>query len=275
MRLQTSLKSFAGEKLKQRDLPGFTLGETVYPAGLRMPRHGHEPAYITLVLQGGYDETVGTTTRCCAPATLVFHPSGEEHAIAFQREPVRVFRLEAKPQWLAQVREHSTLFDTPATFEQGQSTQLALRLYHESHARDAAAPLAIEGMVLELLATATRQSLPTSSPSATLPRWLQRARDLLHEQWVEAPALSAIAQEVGVHSVSLARAFPRHFHCSIGEYLRRLRIEHACQQIIQTDASLIEIAHAVGFYDQSHFSRIFKRQTGLTPAEYRIARRAG
>lgn len=275
MRLPTSLKTFAGEKLKQRELSGFSLGETIYPADLRMPRHGHEPAYITLVLQGGYAETIGPTTRHCAPATLVFHPPGEEHAIAFQREPVRIFRLEAKPQWLVQVREHSNIFDTPAAFEQGQPAQLALRLYRESHARDAAAPLAIEGLVLELLATVTRQSAQPGTQIEAPPRWLQRACDLLHEQWAEAPALSAIAQEVGVHSVSLARAFRRHFQCSIGEYLRRLRIEHACQQIIQTDTSLIEIAHAVGFYDQSHFSRTFKRQTGLTPAEYRHARRAG
>lgn len=274
MRLQANINSFAGKKLQHRELPGFALGETIYPAGLRMPRHGHEPAYITLVLQGGYDEAVGPTTRSCTPSTLVFHPAGEEHAIAFQREPVRIFRLEAKPQWLARVREHSNLFDAPTAFESGQPTQLALRLYHESAACDAAAPLAIEGLVLELLAAATRQSLPHSTRSAP-PRWLLRARDLLHEQWTETPALAALAQEVGVHSVSLARAFRRHFQCSIGEYLRRLRIEHACQQISQTDASLIEIAHAVGFYDQSHFSRTFKRQTGLTPAEYRVARRVG
>lgn len=270
MRLQKSLKSFAGEKLQHRELAGFALGETVYPAGLRMPRHGHEPAYITLVLQGGYDESVGAVTRNCKPSTLVFHPAGEEHAITFQHEPVRIFRLEAKPAWLTRVREHSNLFDAPAAFACGPPAQLALRLYRESHANDAAAPLAIEGLVLEILAAATRQtaqSIPRASSPP--PRWLQHARELLQEQWAETPALSAIAREVGVHSVSLARAFRHHFQCSIGDYVRRLRIEHACRQIAQTNAPLIEIAHAVGFYDQSHFSRTFKRYTGLTPAEYR------
>ncbi len=269
MSQQPSLNSFAGKKLQHRELPGFALGETVYPAGLRMPRHSHEPAYITLVLQGGYDEAVGQTTRNCAPATLVFHPAGEAHAIAFQQAPVRIFRLEAKPQWLAQVREHSPLFDAPAAFDHGGPAQLALRLYHESRAQDAAAPLAIEAAVLELLAAATRQAAPAQSAP---PPWLQRARDLLHAQWAETPALSTIAQEVGVHSVSLARAFRRHFQCSIGDYLRRLRIEHACQQITQSNVSLAEVAHAVGFYDQSHFTRTFKRHTGLTPAEYRATR---
>ena len=271
MRTNTATAAFAGEKLQRRELPGFALAETLYPAALRMPRHGHETAYLTLVLRGGYDETVGhQQVRSCAPATLVFHPPDEEHAIVFHREPVRIFRLEAKPDWLARVREHTALFDQPGAFDSGAPAQLALRLYHESHASDAAAPLAIESAVLELLSTTTRQLTSTAAP----PPWLQRAREVLHAQWAESPALADVAQAAGVHPVSLARAFRRHFHCSIGDYLRRLRIENACQQIAQSDTSLIEIAHAAGFYDQSHFARTFKRHTGLTPAAYRAARRA-
>lgn len=258
--------------MQRRELPGFALAETAYPARLKMPRHGHELAYFTLVLQGGYNESVGRTTRSCAPATLVFHPPDEEHAVEFHQHQVRIFRLETKPHWLERVREHSTLFDAPSAFDNGTPSQLALRLYHESQAKDAAAPLAIEGLTLELLAAASRAATKHETQP---PRWLQRARDLLHAEITETPAMAEVAQTVGVHPVSLARAFRLHFGCTIGDYLRRLRIEQACQQLAHSDLSLLEIAHAAGFYDQSHFSRTFKRQIGMTPTGYRLALNKG
>ncbi len=87
--------------------------------------------------------------------------------------------------------------------------------------------------------------------------------------------LAAIASVVGMHPVYLAREFRKHFRCTVGQYQRRLRIESACLEISRSDTPLAEVAAAVGFYDQSHFSRTFKRITGLTPAEYRAVFRAG
>ena len=54
-------------------------------------------------------------------------------------------------------------------------------------------------------------------------------------------------------------------------YVRHVRIEFARRELAASSASLSAIAAAAGFCDQSHFSRLFKRYTGLTPAEYRVA----
>jgi AraC family transcriptional regulator len=69
----------------------------------------------------------------------------------------------------------------------------------------------------------------------------------------------------------LAREFRRHFGCSVGEYGRKLRIDLVCVELVRTRAALSEIALACGFFDQSHFTRVFKRQTGFSPAAYRAA----
>jgi AraC family transcriptional regulator len=50
-----------------------------------------------------------------------------------------------------------------------------------------------------------------------------------------------------------------------------VRIEFARRQLAVSGAALGDIAVAAGFCDQSHFSRLFKRYTGQTPAEYRLA----
>ncbi len=273
MRLKSSPATFSGKLLQHRDLASLALTETLYPSGLRMNSHAHEPAYFSLVLEGGYSEQIGSKTRECKPSSLLFHPPGESHAVDFHSPSARIFRLEIKPQWLDRAREYGLTIDSPVEFTGGWSCWLAIRLYNEFREMDEASPLAIEGIALELLATASRSQ--KSKTERMLPRWLDQARDFLHAQFSETFTLDAIADSVGVHPVYLAREFRRHFNCTISEYVRRLRVECACRELAATNSPIVDIAAATGFYDQSHFSRTFKRCTGLTPAEFRTTFRAG
>ncbi len=273
MRMKSSPATFSGKLLQHSDLAGLALTETVYPSGLSMSSHTHEPAYFSLVLEGGYSEQIGSKTRECKPSYLLFHPSGESHAVVFHSPSARIFRLEIKPEWLNRAREYGLSIDDPVEFTGGWSCWLAIRLYKEFREMDEASPLAIEGIALELLATAARSQ--QGRTDRILPRWLDQARDFLHAQFSETLTLESIADTVGVHPVYLAREFRRHFNCTMSEYVRRLRVERACRELAASDSPIVDIAAATGFYDQSHFSRTFKRCTGLTPAEFRTAFRAG
>lgn len=107
-------------------------------------------------------------------------------------------------------------------------------------------------------------------PGGQLPPWLKQARDLLHDQFSESMSLARVAESVGVHPVYLASEFRRRFGSTVGEYVRRLRIEYACREISAcSEAPLAQIALTAGFSSQSHFSKTFKRLTGMTPLEYR------
>jgi len=101
---------------------------------------------------------------------------------------------------------------------------------------------------------------------------VQKARDFVHDRFQESISLADVADFAEVHPVSLARAFRRTYHCTVGDYVRKLRIEFACQKLAGSDAPLVEIALSAGFSEQSHFSRTFKRLIGLTPSEYRSSR---
>jgi AraC family transcriptional regulator len=57
----------------------------------------------------------------------------------------------------------------------------------------------------------------------------------------------------------------------IGAYVRRLRLDWAASRLKMADEPIARIGLEAGFADQSHFTRAFKRYTGLTPAEYRSA----
>src|SRR5262245_56685976 len=89
--------------------------------------------------------------------------------------------------------------------------------------------MAIEGLMLELIAEACRRSPRISE--AKSPRFLERAKEMLQQCFLEPLSLSEIALAVGVHPVYLASAFRRHYRCSIGEYKRRLRVEFTCGEI--------------------------------------------
>lgn len=255
----------------EREIAGFRLVESVYPSGLKMAAHSHEPAFFSFVLRGAYTERSGKQTRTCVPSLLIFHPPDASHAVTFHNRDVGIFRLELKPQVLARVRD-DLLMEATVDFRGGLAPSLAMRLYAEFQRMDKFSPLAIEGLALELVAEAARRT--SRVPDTRRPRWLERAREILHEQHLDAPSLSRLAEEVGVHPIYLARSFRKHYRCTVGEYVRRLRIETACREISASGKPLSEIATGAGFCDQSHFSNTFKRYTGMTPAEFRARTRA-
>jgi AraC family transcriptional regulator len=91
----------------------------------------------------------------------------------------------------------------------------------------------------------------------------------IHERFTENLTLEQIASEVGVHPVHLASVFRQKYHCTVGEYIRELRIEYACREITKGEKPLVTIALEAGFANQGHFSGNFKRLTGFTPTSYR------
>jgi AraC family transcriptional regulator len=132
---------------------------------------------------------------------------------------------------------------------------------------DELSPLAIEGLTLELLAESSRQASRTQDRQP--PRWLLRVSDLVQARFHEPLTLGAIAESVGVHPAHLARVFRRFYGCTLGDYVRKLRVEFACHRLTTSDTPLADIALAAGFSDQSHFSNTFKRHTGMPPAVFR------
>lgn len=261
-----------GSVISEREVAGFQLMEAVYAPGQRVPRHSHEQANFCIALKGRCTESYGRKIRDYKPFTLDFLPPDHEHSLNFQATGLRCFSIDIGPQWLERMRESSLPVDESVHTHSGLLAELFMRLYREFRCADRASSLAIEGLALEMLAEASRRQIKVSGHEPA--PWLTKSVDLLHEQFLEPLSLAAIAECVGVHPAHLAREFRRNFHCTIGEYLRRLRVEYACRQLSASDATLSQIALTAGFSDQSHFSRIFKRHTSMTPAEYRRVARA-
>lgn len=256
-----------GETLQSCQVSGFKLSERSYPPCFETPRHSHNWPLFCLVIDGSYTETYGAKTRSCCPYTLLYHPPSELHAEHFHNSGGRSFIIEIDPDWLNRLRGQAIVADDSADFYGGILGVLGQRLYKEFQAMDNLSPLVIEGLMLEIVGEASRH---TKLPSTLRPpHWLTQAHDLLRDSFTKHLTLDEIAKVVGVHPVHLAQAFHKYYRCTIGEFIRQLRIEYACNQLATTNASLVEIAMAAGFADQSHFTRTFKRYTGVPPSQYR------
>ncbi len=254
---------FFGERVNARELNGFVLTESVYTADHRIARHSHASPYLSILLRGSYRETRERQTRYCEPSTVVFHPAGEIHTDRFSRWGGRIFRFEITDSSRIAGFSAATPFDSAG----GPLAWLSSRLYAEFKRTDPYSPLVMEGLVLEILGIAGRDH---SHPADRLaPPWLGRVEELLREHTREDLTLPRIAEVAGVHAVHLGRVFRRFHGCTVGEYLRALRIERAIRDLRSTDKPLSEVAVDAGFADQSHFCRAFKFATGVTPGAYR------
>ena len=85
------------------------------------------------------------------------------------------------------------------------------------------------------------------------------------------PAMSALASQLGVSSRTLIRRFKSATGVTISTYLRERRLDEAQSLLRRTNLSVTEVGSSVGHPDPSHFTRMFREQTGLTPTAYRAA----
>ena len=270
------MKSFShqlyGKVLRSCAISELHLTETVYDPGVELSTHSHERAHLCLVLRGTYSEVYGSRTRNCVPSALFFYSPGSEHSDRFQGTRVRCFNVQVTAGWLDRVREYSTQLHTGAEFYDGLIINLAVKLYNEFRFMDEIAPLAIEGLMLEIAAEASRRSKTRAEQQ--IPRRIKLAKEYLHGHFDESISLDRVAKLIDAHPAYLAREFRRYYGCTIGEYVRRLRVELACTKLAGSDEPLADIASTVGFSDQSHFSRTVKSLTGLSPNAYRKIHRS-
>lgn len=270
-RLVSNVMKIANESgfdtLKKQKTEAFKITESLYPPKLKQSRHTHAAASLSFVLSGNYLENFDKQTHSRQPSTLIFHPPEESHSVDYGNEAVRILNVQFSFEKLAYLREQSALLDSSTSCRTETIAWLGNRIYQEHKRADTVSALAIEGLVLEIFAEAARNRI--SAGEKNLPHWLTEAREFLHDNFTEPFVLEDVVKIAGVHPVHLSRVYRKKFGCTIGEYVRRLRVEYASRQISQTRLPLGEIAHAAGFADHSHFNRTFKSFYGLTPNQYR------
>ena len=257
---------FYGEITRKREASGLILSELKHETARKLPSHSHELAYFCLLLNGNYWEQFGRKRITYKPLTVMFHPPGMTHVDEIGPAGGRFFNVEVKTELMDRLRECLGRVDLDSSLHAGDLAWLAMRLYREHKEADACSVLTIEGLVLEMLALVGRLK---DSKLRDQPRWLSNAVDLLHAEFRSNLKVQDIANQIGVHPFHLSRVFRTVHRQTIGEYVHKLRVAYACKMLALPDCDLATVALSAGFADQSHFTKVFKNLTGMTPGAFR------
>jgi AraC family transcriptional regulator len=263
----------SGETLRLRTIGPFTLRENLYASGIALPKHSHPHAYITLVIEGVFRERYATRSILCRTGMIRYLPAGEEHENEILA-PSRCLHVSSDPSFFEQMRQQPAVPQRPAEVCELTTTWLANRLYAEFSRQDTAfsrqdtaSAMAVEGLVLEILAEIARSDAADTSLLA--PAWLKQATEIVESRFLGRLSLTEIASEVGVHYVHLSRQFHKYNRCTVGDLIRRRRVQYASHLLAHSRTPLAEIALTCGFSDQSHLSFLFKRYMGVSPSKFR------
>jgi AraC family transcriptional regulator len=242
----------------------FEVTRLVFPPHFRHGMFEPERGYMVVVLDGAVNKSFARDSATLSRDSFATLPAGATHSSDFAARGAQI--VAVRPAEGDSPALFGSLLTRRRHVRAAASTALAWRMAVELEARDADSSLALEGLVLQLLATARRAS---DDPPQGSMSWLRAARDLLHERMPDHPSLTELAAEVGRHPTHVARAFRREYGVTVAEYARSLRLEWAQAQLALEDAPLAQLAIEAGFADQSHFTRAFRRHTGMTPGRYR------
>lgn len=100
-------------------------------------------------------------------------------------------------------------------------------------------------------------------------RAAKQIQDYLKEHYAEEANLEKIAEKIGLTSAYISTIFKKETGMTITNYLIQIRLEKAKEMIRDTNMTISEIAYAVGYVDTRYFSKLFIKNVGIKPVEYR------
>ncbi len=258
------LGEYCGDTVRRRQAPGFLFTENRFEPGKVIPKHKHRLDHLTCVISGSFSERYEDRELECKKGCVLIVPAGLAHTDNIGQEGAHTLSLELSPRTSARINQSFTVFQAPAVLTSPQIRSCIGRVCSEFAAQEAASLLMLSALSYELLGLIER-----TLDRDTGPTWMEEAMRAIHAGARDGATASSVAKKIGIHEAHLSRVFKKINGCSVGDYVRFIRLESAKRDLIETEKTISEIAVEAGFYDLAHFSREFKKAFGITPSNYR------
>ncbi len=237
---------------------------------LSYKKHAHEEYSLSIVDHGSssfwYE---GKTTEIC-PKTVVLLPPESMHAcnpVQENRWQYKMLYINAK--WFRNFMKNrgSRLINTPiiryASYNIFNMTnQMLVNLSGN------ASPLEKEASILGVFEQIIRRDQGIDDIDYRRNESKVKViREYLHSNFLKRVTLDQLEQVSGLNKFNIIHLFKEAFNITPHNYQTSLRINHAKKELRKL-RPIIEVALDTGFYDQSHFSKVFKNYVGITPDKY-------
>ncbi len=258
------------------DTPGFVLGDASL-SGQAFAPHYHLDYHIGVLEHGVQAQRFGGDTHLLLPGAVAFMPPGEVHDGAGGDEGfrLRTFRLSPElllPLWADIAGKPEAPEDGGAIIANPALAQTLRGLHQALGQHSEAGHLALQAGLIDALASLlearSRHAGPERVAGGLSEAECRRVRDYCMSRLAERITLEDLAQLCGMSRFQFLRRFSRRFGLTPHNWLLRLRLEHACSLLAEGRRSVADLAQEVGFYDQSHFSRSFRKAFGVAPTAY-------
>jgi AraC-like DNA-binding protein len=250
----------------------------------QMPYHWHPEYEIIRILEGHFHLTLGSQTFIVSKGDILFLQDGvlhggiPEHCIyeclVFDMKLLLKENNSCARQ-TQKIMRHEIIIpqQLPKDIPSLQATVKGL--FHSMAEKEDGYEFLTQGYLYQLLGILFREHLyeeNTSAPHISHQHVLQFKKVLsyIEDNYTERIALEDMARVAGMNSKYFCRFFREMSYRTPIDYLNYYRIERACEQLITTKATIIEVAFNCGFNDISYFIKTFHKYKGITPKQYLI-----
>jgi AraC-like DNA-binding protein len=236
------------------------------------PPHVHEEHSIGLMLRGTELTTCRGASHTAFPGSVVLINADEVHSSRSVKTEYRIIKVG--PKALTRIafelggHHPEGVYFPKLVINDVSIFRLLLDLHLKLEQNDSALEQESEFIsTIGLLLTRHTKDHFGLQPRSKEPHYVKLTRDYLRSHYAENVSLSQLTSLTSLSPFHLLRVFRDQVGCPPHEYQTQLRIAHA-RRLMRQGSAIAEVALETGFFDQSHFSRNFKRIVGVTPGQY-------
>jgi AraC-like DNA-binding protein len=239
--LRLSLKRFAAEE--------------------RLSWHEHEESVLCILLRGAMREDAGAGETLHGSGHVIFKPAGVRHRNAFGPAGASILTLAIGDHTSSRLSVAGFPSRRPFTMNVSNASAVVARLVLAMRRRS---PLHCEALALQLLLH-VHQSV--DSPGSRGAATLAALREAILRY---GPGLRVrdLGRLTGTPSGEIQAAIRQALGLTVRDYVQRVRVEEASRLLAQGEP-ISAVAQELGYHDQSHLTRAFKKVLGLTPGAFR------
>ena len=197
--------------------------------------------------------------------SLMFNNWQEQHYGVRHSDVAAGFHLEFERSWFQRHEIDIDIFEGSQPIDDPHIHLLISKVYYEFLLADTYSEVSMDLLLLQIC---DALSIKKQEANHSFPHWVNKLKEILHEDCANI-SLQSLSHELGVHPVHISRAAPKYLSASLGEYIRKLKLNKAMRLLLDSNQTLVVIAYQSGFSDQSNFNHVFKGYYHVSPGYFR------